>query len=136
MRRRFALSGVVVAAVVAGLIVIGRYEGRRTVGQQQRQLLAARAAVGNRLLHPNQAIYDPGGALECLTYPVNGNLFGLELCFDASGRLVESVDRRSGELISSVRWGPQHAPFTIPLADLKRAENSVEPGNQLVGLVP
>src|SRR5260221_3237811 len=136
MRRRFVLGGVVAAAVVEGLIVLGRFEGRRAVATQQRGLLAVRAAVGDRLLHPQQAIYDAGGALECLTYPAAHNLFGLELCFDGSGRLVESVDRRNGEQISSFRWGPQHTPFTISLKDLRRAANSVEPGNQLDGLVP
>ncbi len=135
MKRRviLAIAAVVLAAVA---IVYGRAEGAGAVKTEQRALLAARAAVGDRLMHPDEAIYDPGGALECLTYPVNGNLFALELCFDAQGRLVEAVDRRSVERISSFRWGPQHAPFRISPQALDRAANSVPPGVRLEGLVP
>ena len=130
----------VVVSLVAGLLVgavaYGRAEGRHAVAAQQRGMLEVRAAVGQGILRPNQAIYDTGGLLDCLTYVRAGRAAALELCFDATGGLIEAVDRRHGETIWSLRWGRSHAPLRIAPRVLDKAVNRLIPDARLVGLLP
>lgn len=126
----------VVVIVSIGAVVYGRHEGRNALGVQQRGLSADRAAVGSRLLRPQQAYYDTGRYLECLTYPTDHLLFGLELCFDRSGWLVEAVDRRGGERISSLVWARSSSPVRVSPALVDRAVRSVPAALRINGLLP
>lgn len=135
MTRRIVLVVVCLALLAAGAAWYGTVEGAGAIDRQQQGLLAVRTAVGARLLHPAQAFYDLGGRLQCLTYPAKGNLFALELCFDSSGHLIEAVDRRNAERISTLRWRPTEAPLRIAPAEVERALRNVPPKNRLYGLV-
>jgi hypothetical protein len=99
-------------------------------------MLEVRAAVGRGLFHPTQAIYDRGGFLECLNYLRAGKPAALELCFDATGRLIETVDRRHGETISSLRWGRSHAPLRVDPRAVDGAVSRLQPGARYDGLLP
>jgi hypothetical protein len=134
--RRLALVGACVALLAAAAGWYGTVEGAGAIDRQQQGLLAVRTAVGPRLLHPGQAVYDLGGRLQCLAYAVNSNVFALELCFDSQGRLIEAVDRRGVEHISTLRWRPSEAPLRLAPAEVERAVKNVPKENRLYGLVP
>jgi len=123
-------------AFVVAAVAYGRSEGERAVDVQQRGLLAVRAAVGARLVHPTQSVYDPGSGLQCLVYRVGRRPSALELCFDSAGGLIEAVDRRGKERISTVRWSRSDAPLHIPPSEVVQAVKNVIPADRLEGLLP
>jgi len=128
--------GVVLALVVlvAAAVVYGRAEGRAAVRTQQHRLLALRADVGARYLRPGYTAVDPVTSFTCLAYAAGGSPFGLELCFDPSGRLVEAVDRRTKpERIASLRWDPAAAPLVVSTTVLRAVLHRVPPAS---GLIP
>ena len=127
---------IAVVAIAVAAVAFGRSEGRHAVQEQQRGLLAARAGVDSRLLQPTQSIYDPGAGLQCLIYGFVGNPLGLELCFDAQGRLVESVDRRGVEHVSTLRFERTAAPFRLPPAEVELAVSRVPVADRQTGLIP
>jgi hypothetical protein len=134
--RRLAVLVAFVAVLLVGAVAYGRDEGRQAVAAQQRGMLEVRGAVGRGMLRPALAIYDTSGLLECLTYIRAGKTAALELCFDATGRLIEAVDRRHGETIWSLRWGRSHAPLRVAPRALDKAVNRLIPHARLVGLLP
>jgi hypothetical protein len=134
--RALAVATAVVVSLILGAVAYGRAEGRHAVAAQQRGILGVRAAVGQRLLHPDQAIYDPGGQLECLTYQGDGRNAVLELCFDPAGRLLEAVDRRRAESIWSLRWDPAAAPLRLDPPTVETTVKRLSPDMRLVGLLP
>jgi hypothetical protein len=132
-RVALVLVGIVVAVAI---VVGGRVERARAIHGQQDGILGVRQAIGGRVLHPLQAIYDPGRYIQCLTYPEARQLFGLELCFDGDGRAVEAVDRRHGEKIWSILWARSDAPLTVPTSQIDLAVSRVAPAVRLNGLLP
>jgi hypothetical protein len=134
--KRWAGLGGAVALFIALAVPYGRSEGERAVDSQQRGLLATRAAVGGQLLRPTQSVYDPASGLQCLIYGAVGSPLGLELCFDSFGGLIESVNRRGPERISSLRWARGDAPFRISPTNVERAVRNVPPDERQTGLLP
>ena len=134
--RRWVLLSVATFAVALAAVAYGRDEGKRAADVQRQGLLVTRAEVGGRLLHPTQAVYDSAGGLECLVYAFIGNSLGLELCFDSSGRLVESVDRRGRERIFSLRWSRADAPLSISPSNLTVAVTRLPAYARHVGVLP
>jgi hypothetical protein len=133
---RWAVSVAALLAFAIAAVAYGRSEGRHATGIQRAGLLEVRAAVGRRLSHPGQSVYDSEDGLQCLLYGTYGNPLENELCFDSTGGLVEAVDRNGPEQIWSVRWDRAQAPFSITPAKLEAAVQNVPEVNRQTGLLP
>jgi hypothetical protein len=101
------IATLVVATVLASaaIVLLGRWEEHRSARMEVARMRIVLDAVGP--LQSAQAtgyrISDPS----CLAYSVPQNRFGLQLCFDASGRLVETVDRRGSQPVyASLNYDP------------------------------
>lgn len=59
---------------------------------------------------------------DCLAYSARAGPYALELCFDAQGRLVETIDRRGVKpTIASLREQPSLATLRVPIHRLLTA---------------
>jgi hypothetical protein len=117
--RAFAVA-LAALAVLGGLVAVGRWERSRNADDQLRGMERVRALVGP-LDSPSLSGYrvDPG--FDCLTYRRGANAFALELCFDADGRLVEAIDRRTTTRhISSLRSDPTASTIRVEPAEVER----------------
>jgi len=87
--------------LLVALVLVGRSEVFALVG---------------RLDNPSLAAYriDVDFKFDCLLYRRGSNPYALELCFDRSGRVAETVDRRVGaDTISSLREHPQASTIRV-----------------------
>jgi hypothetical protein len=119
---RFAAVIAAVAAALAVLVALGRWEGDRHARAENRELAKMRALVG-ALDQPALDAYrlDVGFRFDCLLYRRGRNPYALELCFDRSGRLVEAIDRRGREpVIASLRDDPSAASIRVPRREVER----------------
>ena len=110
MRRWLVGSGVAVV-VLALLIPLGRWEGRRHARHEVagiRRVMNAIGPIDQRSLDAYRTdIETPKGPLDCLLYRRGTNPFALEFCFTYSGRVVEGYDRRgTSPKIWSIREDP------------------------------
>lgn len=93
-RRLWILLGVAAAAVV--LVAVGRAERSHDLGRRNAEIRRIRALVDTNLgAHLNA--YRTTPAFGCFLYGSKAEPFGIELCFDDSGRIVEAIDRRDPE---------------------------------------
>jgi hypothetical protein len=118
---------VTAACVVAALVVV--FVGRRERAAERRTNLDGiaylRALVGSSL--DNADDYRVGGGLYCLLYKKGGRVFGVELCVDRYGRLVEAVDRRgSMPVFYTVTAEPSVAPLRLDLGLVSRSINRIQ----------
>ena len=115
-----ALAAVLVAAVLVG---VGRFERGHRADEENRGMGEVVAAVGPLDTRPHAAVpYHQN--LQCLLYRRDANPFALELCVDAQGRLVEAIDRRSGDPeIWSLRDDPERATNRLDRAEVDRLLN-------------
>jgi hypothetical protein len=112
-RRRIALAALGLVAVLAVLVLIGRWERERHADEENRGIAAVRAAVGP-LDSPTLAAYRRLSGFDCLLYRRGANPFALELCSDRQGRVIEAIDRRSGDPeISSLRHEAARATVRV-----------------------
>jgi hypothetical protein len=105
-RAVLALAAVVVAVLL--LALLGRHERASANSYEQRGVRAtSELTTGKR-----PSAYRLTAFADCLLYPVDGDPYALELCFDRSGRLIEAIDRhqRSHTRIWSVRYHPSLSP--------------------------
>jgi hypothetical protein len=106
--RRLALLAFAAVAALVVLVFVGRWEGRRHARSElagMRRTLEAVGPLDNSTLTAYRIDID--SRFDCLIYKRDSNRLALELCFDRTGRLVETIDRRSGEeKISSLREDP------------------------------
>jgi hypothetical protein len=120
VRVRAALVGVVAIAVLALLVVVGRWEGRRHADKENAKILRIREAVG-RLDRPRPTGFRILNPFTCLTYARDGNKYALELCVDGAGRVVEAIDRRGGTpRIASLREDPSAATVRVDRGEVDR----------------
>jgi hypothetical protein len=116
-------AAVVVAAAIALLallIVVGRWEGRRHADKENAKILRIREAVG-RLDRPRPTGFRILNPFTCLTYRRGENKYALELCVDGAGRVVEAIDRRSGTpRIASLREDPGAATVRVDRGEVDR----------------
>ena len=94
MNRVVAIA-VVLAAAVA-LVGIGLWERDRRADEEVRGMRTVVEAVGP-LDSTSLRGFRLLGAFDCLVYGRSGVPYALELCVDGDGRVVEAIDRRSGE---------------------------------------
>ena len=119
-RVRAALVGVVAIAVLALLVVVGRWEGRRHADKENAKILRIREAVGS-LDRPRPTGFRILNPFTCLTYARDGNKYALELCVDGAGRVVEAIDRRGGTpRIASLREDPGAATVRVDRGEVDR----------------
>jgi hypothetical protein len=88
-----ALAGVVAAALLVG---VGRWEGSRHADVENDGIARVAAAIGP-LDSPSLVGFRFLSRFQCLVYRRGANRFALEFCVDRRGRVVEAIDRRSGE---------------------------------------
>jgi hypothetical protein len=110
------------AAALVVLVLVGRWEGRRHARSElagMRQTLAAVGPLDNRTLTAYRIDID--SRFDCLIYKRGSNRLALELCFDRTGRLVETIDRRSGSAkISSLREDPTASTIRVDWGEVVR----------------
>lgn len=117
-----ALAVLGVLAALGGLVAAGRWEGRRHARSENRALAEIRALVGP-LDQPSLDAFrlDVDFRFDCLLYRRGGNPYALELCFDRRERLVEAIDRRSGEpRIASLREAPADSTISVSRREVDR----------------
>jgi hypothetical protein len=124
MSRGRALAIVLAAGVVLALLVgVGRFERGHRADEENRGMRTVLAAVGP-LDSPSLAAFRYLQNFQCVLYRRGGNPFALELCVDAQGRLVEAIDRRSGDPeIWSLRDDPSRASTRLDRAEVDRLLN-------------
>jgi hypothetical protein len=120
--RQLALLALAALATLALLAFVGRWEGRRHARSElagMRKTLAAVGPLDNRTLSAYRIDID--SRFDCLIYKRGSNRLALELCFDRTGRLVETIDRRSGApKISSLREDPAASTIRVDWAEVVR----------------
>ena len=112
-RRARALAVVVAALVAAGaLVAVGRAERARAVSRTLEGIERVRhLALAD---HRKPDAYRLAETQDCLLYGNKIDPFGLELCFDLQGRLIEAIDRRHGDPTTyDLRWSPASARIRI-----------------------
>ena len=119
-RGRVLVAAAAVAALVA-LIPVGRWERTRHAERQMSGVREVWNAVGGRLDAPGLSGYRLMGTFNCVTYRRGGHDFGLELCVDPEGRVIEAIDRRGDEPeIWSIREDPTRSTLRVDPDELSR----------------
>jgi hypothetical protein len=93
-RRLWWVLAVLVAAAL--LVAVGRWERERRADEETRGMQAVLADVGP-LDSPSLSAFRVLSDFQCLAYRRGGRRLALEVCFDSAGRVVEAIDRRSGD---------------------------------------
>ncbi len=118
--RTIALIILGVVAVAVGLVVLGRWERSNWVDEQLRGMQRTRALVGP-LDQSELSGYRVEPGFQCLVYRRGFNPYALELCVEPTGRLVETIDRRTSTRdIASLRADPEAATIQLPRAEVDR----------------
>ena len=126
-RRRSLLAAPATLLVAVLLVVVGRWENGRAVRSEADRMRAMVALVGPTLDARTPSAYRPAEEFACLLYETGKDEpFGLELCFAADGRLVETIDRRGNDVdVASLRWergaSPVRYDVNVILGILRKA---------------
>jgi hypothetical protein len=119
--RRLALGGAVLLVALPVLGLVGRWEGHRQLDGQVDGIERVRAAVGPVDSASLTSFRGPPG-LDCLDYRAGTRRLALELCFDASFRVVQASDRRGVEQhVYSVKLDPSARVPVLPAVPTDRA---------------
>jgi hypothetical protein len=109
MSRRVVVAAAVVIVAAMGLVAVARWERSRHADHENAGIQRVRSEIGE-LDGPTLAGFRVLEDFQCLIYRRNGRTFGLELCVDWNGRVVEAMDRRNGDgEIWSLREDPGRA---------------------------
>lgn len=105
--------------VLVALPFLGRWEEQRNADRQNaRMAVIYRLATSDGLISKRLYAYRLGWRVDCLVYSDPANpaaTNALELCFDAHGRLVETIDRRaSTPRFASLREQASLATIRVP----------------------
>jgi hypothetical protein len=95
-RRKQAGIALAALAVAAVLVAIGRWERARHADEEMAGMRRVVQAVGP-LDSAGLAGFRYFRHFQCLAYERPQHRIALELCVDPDGRVVEAIDRRSGE---------------------------------------
>lgn len=114
-RGRIALLLAALVLVSVALVLLGRWEDDRAVRRELREMRRVLNLVGPTLTARTPSAYRPAETFACLDYRTSKEQpYGLELCFDAEGRLVETIDRRgSGIRVGSLREQPKASTIQV-----------------------
>jgi hypothetical protein len=106
--------------VLAGFAFVGNWERERRADEQVRGMSDVLAAIGP-LDGPTLSAFRYFAKFQCLAYRRNGSPVALELCVDAEGRVVEAIDRRSGDPeIWSLRDDPTRSTLRVDRKEVDR----------------
>ena len=131
MRGRPRAVAVVSAAAILVLIPIGRWERQHRADDEMRGMRRVLATVGplDEPMCPTNSS-SPKPCLkgfrvlvnfDCLVYQVGDTPYALEVCADHVGRVVETIDRRSGDpKIWSLRDDPTSSDVRIDRREFNR----------------
>ena len=110
---------VLVAAVAVILIAVGRSESATDVNATNARIRATFDLVSGDLAARLNA-YRPTPMFGCFLYRFGArNPYGVEICVDERGKVVETIDRRNGaEHISSLRYEPSKAATHVDISKL------------------
>ena len=111
-RRRLIAALSIGVVVLATLVAVGRWERGRWVRSQVHGMERVRAAIGP-LDSVNLIGYRVLPGFDCLVYKRGGNPYALELCTDAAGRVVQTIDRRGGRRYYSLQAEPAASTFRV-----------------------
>ena len=118
--RRIAAGILVTLIVLGGLVFVGRWERAQRADEQVQGMGEVLAAVGP-LDGPTLSAFRYLQDFQCLAYRRDRNPVALELCVDADGRVVEAIDRRSGEpTIWSLRDDPTRSTLRVDRGEVDR----------------
>lgn len=111
--RRVAAIAAAAVAVALVLVFVGRWERSHRADVQNagmRRVLAEIGPLDNATLHNFRYL----SGFQCLLYTRGKDPFALEVCADAQGRVIETIDRRRNPpKIWSLRDDPTHATVRI-----------------------
>jgi len=125
-RRPLLLAGAFAVVVIVALVPLGRWERGHAARDETAGMRRTLALVG-RIDSPSLSGYRVLPGFDCLTYRRGTNPFALELCFDPSGRLIETIDRRtSTRRISSLRADPLRSTIRVDPAEVQRLLRKME----------
>jgi hypothetical protein len=114
--------GICVAVVVALalLVGVGRWEQHHAARNEMAGMRTVLAAIGGDIDSPRLSGYRYGPP-DCLEYHDKTMLLALQLCFDAEGRLIQSVDRRPEQpRYSSLEYEPSLSTIRFPRKRIDR----------------
>jgi hypothetical protein len=135
--RRAAAVLAAVAVVALALSPLGRHERASASAAEQAGIGATAALARGR----SPSAYRLTAFADCLLYPVHGDPYAIELCFDEHGRAIEAIDRRrrSDTRVWSVRYRASLSPVRRDpeqlFRELKRAR-AFPPATRFGGTVP
>jgi len=121
-RRVLAVAAAVLAivALLAALAALGRWEGRRAADRETAGMRTVLAAIGGDIHSTRLSGYRVGPP-NCLAYHTREMLLALQLCFDAEGRLIQTVDRRPDQpRYSSLEYEPSLSTIRFPPAEIEK----------------
>ena len=116
-------------AVAAVLVAVARWERTRHADEQMVGMRRTVQAVGP-LDSPDLVGFRYFPHFQCLAYRRPQHRIALELCVDPDGRVIETIDRRSGEpVIWSLREDPTASEVRVsrPTVDRLLARMGVPP---------
>ena len=130
VERRTVVAAAAVVLALAALVPVGRWERDRRAAEENRGLRSILAAVGP-LNGPTLQTYRHLVNFDCIVYARDGHPFGLEICVDHDGRLIEAIDRRNSRdpEIWSLRDDPTRAAVRLDrvrFLELVRRERAEE----------
>ena len=91
--RRLGVLALAAVAVLAVLVLTGRWEGDRRAEEQNRGMRGVLEDVGP-LDQPRLDAFRYLEHFQCLAYRRGAHPLALELCVDEDGRVIEAIDRR------------------------------------------
>ena len=104
----------------AGLVAVGRWERGQRASEENagmRTVVQEVGPIGSSSLRGFRIL----AKFDCLVYRRGRVAYALELCIDDDGRLVEAIDRRSGEPhIWSLRDDPPRASVRFDRREVDR----------------
>lgn len=106
-----ATLGLLIA--LGAVLAVGRWEESRALQRERARIDAVYSLIGRDVAAPSLSGYRIA-ELDCLFYDIGSRRYAVTLCFDRTGRLVESADRRLPEpQYSSIVQHPEFAPATV-----------------------
>ena len=120
MRRRYVLGAVAAALALLALVAIGVWERGHRADSEVAGMRGVLRAVGP-LDNPSLTAFRYFNDFQCLVYRRSGLRLALEVCFDGDGRLIEAIDRRSGDAkIWSLRDDPKRSTIRVNRVEVDR----------------
>jgi hypothetical protein len=118
--RRLVILVCIGAAAAVLLVVIGRAEAGHHARVESRQMRAVVATIG-QLDNSTLDAYRVLPIFDCLLYKRGANPFALEVCVARDGRVIETIDRRSGDpRVASLREDPRASTVRVGRAEVER----------------